>query len=383
MLGYSDSGKDAGRLAASWALYKAQEVIVSICQEFGVKVTLFHGRGGSVGRGGGPMYLAINSQPPGSVNGALRVTEQGEMVQTKFGLPAVALRQLEIYTTAVLTATVDPPEPPKHDSWVRLMDQLGLFSCEAYRRVVESPDFIKYFSEATPVDELGLLNIGSRPARRKKTAALTSLRAIPWIFAWTQTRFNLPGWLGVGEGLRRVAEQGQMEEMRQMYREWPFFQSTIDLIEMILAKTDANIARRYDAMLCKSDNTRAIGVMLRDKLAETVEYVRQVSGHRVLIQNNTTLSELIKTRKPFMDPINILQMEVRDERESPCPLFTFFFFPGRRGHVYVWGWAGAGAFSFSSLLIPHHAFPRCVPLPPPPCPALPPPPGPEALPRGP
>ncbi|XP_058774448.1 phosphoenolpyruvate carboxylase 4-like, partial [Vicia villosa] len=197
MVGYSDSGKDAGRFTAAWELYKAQEDVVAACNEYDIKVTLFHGRGGSIGRGGGPTYMAIQSQPPGSVMGTLRSTEQGEMVQAKFGLPQTAVRQLEIYTTAVLLATLRPPLPPREEKWRNLMEDISKISCQSYRSVVyEDPEFLTYFNEATPQAELGFLNIGSRPTRRKATTGIGHLRAIPWIFAWTQTRFVLPAWLG-------------------------------------------------------------------------------------------------------------------------------------------------------------------------------------------
>nr|KYP53033.1 Phosphoenolpyruvate carboxylase 4 [Cajanus cajan] len=235
MVGYSDSGKDAGRFTAAWELYKAQEDVVAACNDYGIKVTLFHGRGGSIGRGGGPTYLAIQSQPPGSVMGTLRSTEQGEMVEAKFGLPQIAVRQLEIYTTAVLLATLRPPLPPREENWRNVMEEISNISCQSYRSVVyENPEFLSYFHEATPEAELGFLNIGSRPTRRKASRGIGHLRAIPWLFAWTQTRFVLPAWLGVGAGLKGACEKGHTEELKAMYKEWPFFQSTIDLIEMVL-----------------------------------------------------------------------------------------------------------------------------------------------------
>ena len=237
MLGYSDSGKDAGRLAAAWALYRAQEEIVAVCEAAGVSLTLFHGRGGTVGRGGGPMYLAIQSQPPGSVRGSLRITEQGEMVNAKFGVPAVARRQLEVYTTSVLMATLAPPRPPRDPGWRGVMDALASSSCAAYRAVVFSdPAFVPYFRAATPEAELGALNIGSRPARRPAgEAGVSGLRAIPWQFAWTQNRSVLPAWLGIGSAVADLVAAdpgGALATLRAMYREWPFFTSTIDLAEV-------------------------------------------------------------------------------------------------------------------------------------------------------
>ncbi|KAL3338501.1 hypothetical protein AABB24_027565 [Solanum stoloniferum] len=310
MVGYSDSGKDAGRFTAAWELYKAQEDVVAACNEYGIKITLFHGRGGSIGRGGGPTYLAIQSQPPGSVMGSLRSTEQGEMVQAKFGLPQMAVRQLEIYTTAVLLATLRPPQPPREQKWRNLMDDISNLSCRSYRSTVyENPEFLTYFHEATPQAELGFLNIGSRPTRRKSSGEIGQLRAIPWIFAWTQTRFVLPAWLGVGAGLKGVCDKGHTEDLRAMYREWPFFQSTVDLIEMVLGKADIPIAKHYDDVLV-SESRRGLGAEMRRELVTTGNYVLQVTGHEKLSANNRSLRRLIESRLPYLNPMNILQVEI-------------------------------------------------------------------------
>ncbi|OAY47374.1 phosphoenolpyruvate carboxylase 4 [Manihot esculenta] len=310
MVGYSDSGKDSGRFTAAWELYKAQEDVVAACNEYGIKVTLFHGRGGSIGRGGGPTYLAIQSQPPGSVMGTLRSTEQGEMVQAKFGLPHTAVRQLEIYTTAVLLATVHPPIPPREVKWRNVMEEISKISCQSYRSTVyENPEFLSYFHEATPQAELGFLNIGSRPTRRKSSTGIGHLRAIPWVFAWTQTRFVLPAWLGVGAGLKGACEKGFTEDLKAMYKEWPFFQSTIDLIEMVLGKADIPIAKHYDEVLV-SQSRRELGVGLRGELLTTEKYVLVVSGHEKLSENNRSLRRLIESRLPYLNPMNMLQVEV-------------------------------------------------------------------------
>lgn len=310
MVGYSDSGKDAGRFSAAWELYKAQEDVVAACNEYGIKVTLFHGRGGSIGRGGGPTYLAIQSQPPGSVMGTLRSTEQGEMVQAKFGLPQMAVRQLEIYTRAVLLATLRPPRPPKEIKWRTLMDDISKISCTSYRSTVyENPEFLAYFHEATPQAELGSLNIGSRPTRRKSSPGIKDLRAIPWIFAWTQTRFVLPAWLGVGAGLKGICDRGHTEDIRAMYREWPFFQSTLDLIEMVLGKADIPIAKHYDEVLV-SASRQALGEELRKELATAGQYVLLITGHEKLSENNRSLRRLIESRLPYLNPMNMLQVEI-------------------------------------------------------------------------
>ncbi|KAJ6318249.1 hypothetical protein OIU76_013726 [Salix suchowensis] len=311
MVGYSDSGKDAGRFTAAWELYKAQEDVVAACKDHKIKVTLFHGRGGSIGRGGGPTYLAIQSQPPGSVMGTLRSTEQGEMVQAKFGMPHTAVRQLEIYTTAVLLATLKPPERPREEKWRNLMDEISKISCQSYRSTVyENPEFLAYFHEATPQAELGFLNIGSRPTRRKSSTGIGHLRAIPWVFAWTQTRFVLPAWLGVGAGLKGVCEQGHTQDLKAMYKEWPFFQSTIDLIEMVLGKADVPIAKHYDEVLVSDKNRRELGAELRRELLTTEKFVLVVSGHEKLSENNRSLRRLIESRLPYLNPMNLLQVEI-------------------------------------------------------------------------
>ncbi|KAL6542324.1 Phosphoenolpyruvate carboxylase 4 [Orobanche minor] len=310
MVGYSDSGKDAGRFSAAWELYKAQEDVVAACNEYGIKITLFHGRGGSIGRGGGPTYLAIQSQPPGSVMGTLRSTEQGEMVQAKFGLPQMAVRQLEIYTTAVLLATLRPPQLPKEEKWRNLMDEISQISCNTYRNTVyENPEFLAYFHEATPQAELGCLNIGSRPARRKASTGIGHLRAIPWVFAWTQTRFVLPAWLGVGAGLKGICEKGHTEDLRAMYSNWPFFQSTVDLIEMVIGKADMPIAKHYDEVLV-SENRRELGAELRRELVTAGTFVKLITGHEKLSENNRSLRKLIESRLPYLNPMNMLQVEI-------------------------------------------------------------------------
>ncbi|KAF2310419.1 hypothetical protein GH714_009787 [Hevea brasiliensis] len=307
MVGYSDSGKDAGRFTAAWELYKAQEDVVAACNEYGIKVTLFHGRGGSIGR----VVVAPHILPynPNHL-GTLRSTEQGEMVQAKFGLPHTAVRQLEIYTTAVLLATLCPPLPPREQKWRNVMEEISKISCQNYRSTVyENPEFLAYFHEATPQAELGFLNIGSRPTRRKSTTGIGHLRAIPWVFAWTQTRFVLPAWLGVGAGLKGACEKGFTEDLKAMYKEWPFFQSTVDLIEMVLGKADIPIAKHYDEVLV-SESRRELGAALRRELLTTEKYVLVVSGHEKLSENNRSLRRLIESRLPYLNPMNMLQVEV-------------------------------------------------------------------------
>jgi len=311
MVGYSDSAKDVGRFSAAWELYQAQEAIVAACRDHGVRVTLFHGRGGSVGRGGGPTYLAIQSQPPGSVDGTIRVTEQGEMIQAKFGLEDIAVRTLEVYTTATLDATMKPVRPPTGAERAR-MQELAMAARRGYRRFVyDHPRFVEYFRAVTPESELTLLNIGSRPARRpaRDASGVESLRAIPWQFAWTQTRLLLASWLGVEEALGHAIEHGEGDTLRAMYREWPFFRSTLDLIEMVLAKADPRMAAQYDRALVPSE-LQPLGNELRARLDKAIKTVLAVTGHTDLVSDNPVLRRSIDVRNPYVDPINLVQVEL-------------------------------------------------------------------------
>ncbi len=326
MVGYSDSAKDAGRLAANWELFTAQERLVAACRARGVKLTLFHGRGGSVGRGGGPTHLAIQSQPPGSVDGTIRVTEQGEMVDAQFGLPQIADRTLEVYLTATLEATLAPHDGVQK-AWRARMQRMADRSRATYRRLVyETPDFLEYFRLATPELELGRMRIGSRPARRRSGGGVTSLRAIPWVFAWTQTRLMLPAWLGIGEALDEAIADGGLDELRAMYREWPFFRSTLDLIEMVLAKASPGISAIYDARLVP-DALRGLGEELRAGLGRTIDATLRVSGHAALLDGNPVLRRSIDVRNPYVDPINLVQVEVlarlRADDDDPALLDAF------------------------------------------------------------
>jgi phosphoenolpyruvate carboxylase len=309
MVGYSDSAKDVGRLTAGWELFKAQEAIVGTCARLGVRVTLFHGRGGSVGRGGGPTYLALQSQPPGSIQGELRVTEQGEMIQALFGLPDLALRTLEVYTSGTLDSWLTAPRPPSA-AWRAAMEALSRDACRVYRRYVyEQPDFLEYFRTSTPQGELAGLNIGSRPARRNVRGGLGSLRAIPWQFAWTQTRLLLASWLGVEEALERAFERGDGDHLCRMYREWSHFRSVIDLMEMVLAKADARIASEYDRQLVP-ESLHPLGAELRERLQRAGRGLLGVTGHQELLEDNPVLRRSINVRNPYVDPINLLQVEL-------------------------------------------------------------------------
>jgi phosphoenolpyruvate carboxylase len=309
MIGYSDSAKDVGRLTAGWDLYRAQEAVVAACRAQDVQVTLFHGRGGSVGRGGGPTHMAIQAQPPGSIDGTLRVTEQGEMLQALFGLPEIALRTLEIYTTGTLEAWLTPATQPKPE-WRACMDRLAMDARAGYRRLVyDTPEFLEYFHVATPEPEIGEMNIGSRPARRKGGAGVSSLRAIPWQFAWTQTRLILGAWLGVEEALAGAAARGDVDVVRTMYREWPHFHSSIGLIAMVLAKADARIAAEYDRRLVPAA-LQPLGQELRARLASAINGILDITGEALLLESNPVLRRSIDVRNPYVDPINLVQIEL-------------------------------------------------------------------------
>jgi len=307
MIGYSDSAKDGGRLTANWQLYKAQEAVVAACADAGVPLTIFHGRGGSIGRGGGPTHLAIRSQPPGSIDGRLRVTVQGEMIEAQMGLPEIAERSFEVYLTSVLEATLAPAGAVPADSRAA-MDRLAADAHRTYRGIVyENPRFLDYFHAATPEHELGLVPIGSRPARRGGKADVSSLRAIPWVFAWTQTRLLLPSWLGVCDALEGSIARGELTRLRAMAREWPFFDATLRLIEMALAEADPAIASAYDRELVPED-LRDIGADLRQRLDRARRGVLAVLEADALLDDNPVLRRSIEVRNPYVDPINIVQI---------------------------------------------------------------------------
>jgi len=313
MVGYSDSAKDAGRLAASWAQYTAQERLAQVAAKYNIDLTFFHGKGGTVGRGGNPAtFNAILSHAPHTINGYFRVTEQGEMINQNFGHPDRAERTLDIYTAAIC-AEQHTERPVPTTQWRDLMDQLSEISCNAYRSIVrEDPRFVPYFRSATPELELSNLNIGSRPAKRRATGGVESLRAIPWIFAWTQTRLNLPTWLGVGEAIQAMLNDPQKsQELRTMYNDWGSFRTTLQLVEMILAKSEPAIAKHYDDMLVKDDGgAKELGMEVRKMHAQTEQAVMDLAGHTTLCETNALLNRVLHVRNPYVDCMNVLQAEI-------------------------------------------------------------------------
>lgn len=301
MLGYSDSAKDGGRLASVWALWNAQEQLVEVCDKFNVKLTLFHGRGGSVGRGGGPQHLAILSQPSGTVKGRMRVTIQGEIIDHHFGHTGTAEQTLERYTTATLISTLAPPPAPK-PKYRELLSTLSSVSSTSYREAIRNPNFPPYFHSSTPLSEIGTLNIGSRPSKRRAGGGVETLRAIPWIFAFTQTRLHLPVWLGIEEAFEWAKENGKMQTLKDMYREWPFFKSTVDLVMMTLAKADPRISEYYDSNLAPQE-LREIGAFLRSRLQKCIALLLEVAQTNHLLASDPVVKRAVEARLPFTDPI--------------------------------------------------------------------------------
>jgi phosphoenolpyruvate carboxylase len=308
MIGYSDSAKDAGKLAATWAQYKAQEKLVALADKFDVSLVLFHGRGGTVGRGGGPVEKAMASQPPGSVKGRIRVTEQGEMIRYKFGLPRVAFSSLSSYVVATMRATMAPNAAPKPE-WRDLIERMGTASLEAYRAIVRGhKDFVPYFRNLTPEQELSLLALGSRPAKRKSTGGVESLRAIPWVFAWTQVRLNLPAWLGTRQAFE-YAMKHDPALLEDMVSNWAFFSSFLDLLEMVIGKADGPICTYYEEQLVPVEY-RGLGQELRGDLKALEGLINKMKKQDVLLNDDPMLRQSLEVRKPYVDPLNYLQAEL-------------------------------------------------------------------------
>lgn len=314
MIGYSDSAKDAGFMSANWAQYRAQEELTAVAQKHAVQLTLFHGRGGSISRGGAPTQQALFSQPPGSISGAIRVTEQGEMIRFKFGLEGIALQNLEIYTAATLEATLLPPPVPK-DEWRQLMHTMTDLSVQVYRETVrENPHFVKYLRTVTPELELQMLPLGSRPAKRKVSGGIESLRAIPWVFAWTQIRLMLPAWLGTGAAINQVLDQGQKQLLNEMLQQWPYFQTLIDMLEMVLSKADSHVALYYESHLTDDEDLKILGEQLRQRLKDAVQTLLALKGESQLLSSNEVLDQSMKVRKPYLLPLHLLQAELMKRR---------------------------------------------------------------------
>ena len=325
MLGYSDSNKDGGYLSSGWSLYKAQQELSSLGEKHNIKVTFFHGRGGTVGRGGGPSYDAIISQPLGSVKDRIRLTEQGEIIAAKYGNSDAAYYNLE----ALFSAVIQRMNTDKVNTDIRdipeiqnIMDEIVNDSYNKYRELVfENPNFYNYFFEATPIKEISSLNIGSRPASRKKITDIGGLRAIPWVFSWSQSRIMLPGWYGVGTAFSNFINKDKenIEKLRRMYNHWPFFTSLLSNVDMVMSKSNMDIAKEY-ANLCKDEETKKVYEEILREWELTKQVVLEISEHKEFLEDNTYLTRSLENRLQYFNTLNLLQVElIKRSREGKLP----------------------------------------------------------------
>ncbi|OBI90199.1 phosphoenolpyruvate carboxylase [Mycobacterium asiaticum] len=319
MLGYSDSNKDGGYLAANWAVYRAELALVEAARKNGIRLRLFHGRGGTVGRGGGPSYQAILAQPPGAVNGSLRLTEQGEVIAAKYAEPRSARRNLESLVAATLESTLldveglgDTAEPA-----YAVLDEVATLAKQAYAELVHNtPGFVEYFKSSTPVSEIGSLNIGSRPSSRKPTESIADLRAIPWVLAWSQSRVMLPGWYGTGSAFEQwIAAGPETEEERlavlnDLYQRWPFFRSVLSNMAQVLAKSDLGLAARYSELVDDEALRHRVFDKIVDEHRRTIAMYKRITGQEDLLADNAALARSVFNRFPYLEPLNHLQVEL-------------------------------------------------------------------------
>jgi phosphoenolpyruvate carboxylase len=320
MLGYSDSNKDGGIFTSNWELYRAEVALAAqfrvLGERHGITLRLFHGRGGTVGRGGGPSYEAILAQPPGTVNGQIRLTEQGEVIASKYANPEIGRRNLETLVAATLEATMLHPTKSAPATFLEAADQLSRASHAAYRKLVyETPGFTDYFFAATPIREIAELNIGSRPASRKATRSIEDLRAIPWSFSWGQCRVALPGWCGFGSAVQAFLGEGKdrdarLELLRRMHRQWPFFRTLLSNMDMVLAKSDLRLAARYVELVEDKRLARRIFAAIRAEWERAHEALALITGETDRLAGNAALARSIEHRFPYIDPIHHLQVEL-------------------------------------------------------------------------
>ena len=322
MVGYSDSNKDGGITTSQWEIHKSLVAIRDLSQRTGIRIEVFHGRGGSIGRGGGPTHAAILSQPYGALDGVMKLTEQGEVIADKYGLPALASQNLELALSALVEASL-ARRTPEHDvadvqRWYRVMDLVSGAAFESYRRFIEVPGMVEYFTTSTPVEELSLLNIGSRPARRtRQRIGVSNLRAIPWVFGWTQSRQIIPGWYGVGSGLEAALAAGEGRELARMYREWPFFRTFVSNVEMTLVKTDLSIARQYVDHLVPAEH-RGMFDMISAEYGRTITALGRIT-QADLLADRPILRRTLAVRDAYLDPLNLLQVELLHRSRSGDP----------------------------------------------------------------
>jgi phosphoenolpyruvate carboxylase len=305
MIGYSDSSKDAGKICASWHQYKAQEEIVKLGKKFKIEITFFHGRGGSAGRGGGPIQATMRSLPPNSVNGRIRITDQGEVIQQKYGYEPLAKYNLCSYIGAVSEASLNPPPHPE-DAWRKLIEKMAEISKSSYRKNInQNSDFIKYFKTVTPHVSLGKLSIGSRPSKRKNVDNIQSLRAIPWIFAWTQIRLMLPAWLGSAEALRYANIKKFRKTLYEMERNWPFFNSMLDILDMVISKVDPDVSKIYEEYLA-DDKLKRVGKRLRFQFDVIKKLNKEITPNEIIKSRKQFRTSVI-VRNIYSEVLNIIQ----------------------------------------------------------------------------
>ena len=325
MIGYSDSNKDGGYLMANWSLYQAQETITHVAHQYSVRLTIFHGRGGTVARGGGPANRAIRAQPGGSINGRFRLTEHGEIIASRYSNPGLAHRHLEQIVNAVLMASVDSFQPDEGAEivkkipaeWRAAMDTMSLSAFRAYRKLVyETPRFIEFWQAATPLDEITRLHIGSRPVSRAGNTEVTNIRAIPWVFSWMQSRYNLPGWYGLGSGLNVLDDK---ELLSAMYQGWPFFKTLLDNAETSLLKADMGIAALYAELVPDQALGQSIFNIILEEYERTCAAVLSISGHRNLMESEPVTQNAVRLRNPYVDPLNYIQVEMLRRLRSLGP----------------------------------------------------------------
>ena len=315
MVGYSDSNKDGGYVTANWKLYVAQAALADVARRHGVALRLFHGRGGAVGRGGGPAGKAILAQPPGSVRGRIKITEQGEVIAARYFNEEIAERNLEQIVHAVLLASTERRADTLHlhDEWATAMDVLSRDAITAYRALVyDDPQFVTFFHETTPISEFSQLNIGSRPPKRTASDRIQDLRAIPWVFSWMQSRYTFPGWYGIGTALERFTntDPENLARLQRMYQEWPFFATTLDNAQMSLSKADMDIAARYSTLVKDVESRQRIYSAIRSEFDRSVRMICTITGQNALLDNAPVLQKSIRLRNPYVDPLSYLQVEL-------------------------------------------------------------------------
>ena len=321
MLGYSDSNKDGGMFTSTWELYKAHRELHQAAQEQGVKLRLFHGRGGTVGRGGGPTHAAILAQPPGCFSGQIRITEQGEVLNWKYADPVLAEWNLELMIAASLEALTRNRDPRSEQSlrWEEAMEEMSEEAYSIYRReIADNPDVLEYFEQATPVNELDTARIGSRPSRRTRGRRLEDLRAIPWVFGWMQSRHAVPAWFGVGHALQHFANSGPGHEqlLRQIARGFPVFSELLRNVELGMAKADLGIARDYSGLVKNAALRKRVFSMLEEEFLQSRRMILRVTGQRELLARNRVLARSIRLRNPYVDPMSLIQVELLRRKQQ-------------------------------------------------------------------